>query len=158
MGNNDHSSVFTDVVHIPHDGVFRFVIQSTGCLVQNQDSRVSNQRTSDSYTLSLATRQARTLLANHGVVTLWKFAYEVMSASQAGGCNDSLHCDARTGQRNVFSDAAVKQNVFLLHDANLAAQGSWVNQGNIMAINQYLPLFGYVEPLKKASKRALTRS
>lgn len=42
VGDDQYGAVAADGLHVLHDGAFGFVVQRTGCLVKNQDARITD--------------------------------------------------------------------------------------------------------------------
>lgn len=51
---------------------FALAVEGAGGLVQNQDSRIAEQRTGNRYPLSLSAREIHTSFSEHGVVSVRK--------------------------------------------------------------------------------------
>src|SRR5262249_44874331 len=70
---------------------------------------------------------------------------------------DALSRRGRIGQRDIVPNGAVEQNAVLKNDADLAAQPSYIDLGQIDPIDQHSSALGYIEALHELRERALAR-
>ena len=79
-----------------------------------------------------------------------------MRAGQPGHLDDLRHRRPRHMNRDVVSDRAVEQKIFLEHDAHLAAQPHGVGLLQIDSINQDAAGLRHIQTLEQLRQGALT--
>ena len=89
------SVAFGDPQQIRIDDRFALGIESAGCLVEDQDSRVADQRTGDRQALALPARQIGGTFLNMGLVPARQVFDELLRAGQPCGVNDVLEARIR---------------------------------------------------------------
>src|SRR5690349_22167230 len=72
MGDDEDRPAVRNTLHVVLDNALAFIVEGAGRLVEDQDARVSYQRTSDRNALALATREAGTTFSHDGVIRLGK--------------------------------------------------------------------------------------
>src|SRR5882724_4350157 len=147
MGDDQHRPPGGDFPHIALDDVLALVVEGAGGFIEDQDSRVCHQRPRDRDPLALPARKARTALADDGVVSVRQAGDEFMGAGELGCGEHPLHAHAGIGERDVFADGAIEENVFLKDGANLPPQPCDVGHRQIDPIDQDAAALGHVQAL-----------
>ena len=158
VGDDENRTSFGDLRHVLLDDPLAFIVERARGLVEDQDPRLAQQCASNRDALALAAGQAAATFADDRVVALRQFQDEVMSAGERGRGDHALDRHAGLGQRDIVADRAVEQNVFLQHDAQLAAQPRAVHHGEIDAVDEHPSALGDVEALDELGERALSRA
>ncbi len=155
VGDDDHRAALADVRHVAlHDGL-AFIVQRARGLVEDEDARVGEERAGDRDALALAARQARTLLADDGVVALRQLADEVVRPRQARRVHHGLDGRGRVRDGDVLAHAAVEQQVLLQYHADLPSQLRRIDQADVDTVHEDAALLGYVQALHELGERAL---
>src|ERR1700687_492777 len=97
-------------------------IQLRGGLVQNKNGRIFQDGARDGNALSLSPAQARSPLANHGVVPLRQLHDEIVRQRGLRRSDDFLPGNIRQTVANVVPHGVVKQDVLLGDHGDLFAQ------------------------------------
>ena len=147
VGNDEHGAALADVLHVALDDGLRLVVQGAGGFVQDEDAGVGEQGAGDGDALALPAREAAALFAHQGVVAFGQFADEVVGSGQLGGVHYGFNRGGGVGNGDVLAHAAVKEQVFLEHDAHLAAQLGGVDEADVDAVHQDAALLGGVQAL-----------
>src|ERR1700722_18197651 len=108
-----------DLPHVLLYGPLALVVECAGRLVEDEYPRIGDERAGYRDALALAAGQARTTLADDGVVAFGKADDEVVSAGERGCRDHALHRHHRVGERDVVADGPVEEHVLLKHHADL---------------------------------------
>src|SRR6266700_839196 len=84
VGNDEHGPAFDDAPHVVLNDPLALVIKSARRLVENQNSRIHDQRTGDRDTLPRPTREAAAPLADDGVIAFGQLQDELVRAGERG--------------------------------------------------------------------------
>ena len=158
VGDDQHGAPRANAAHIVLDDLFRFIIERARRLVENQDARIADQGAGDGDALALAARQARAVLAHHGVVAFGQFANEIVGARQFRHGDDGINGQRRVAQGDVVAHGAVEEDIFLQHHADLAPQRGRVDDGDILPVDQHLAPLGNVQALRQPRQGTLART
>src|ERR1022692_1637197 len=111
-------------------------IQSSGCLIQEQDRRVSQVGSCDSDPLTLTTGQSSTALTNRCFVPLRHALNKFSSPSL--GCSeiDFILADSRGPESDVVCDTSGKQHTILHHERNLCTEALNRILSEILTVNR----------------------
>src|SRR5262249_30160137 len=104
MRNHQDSASSGDPLHVCLDDSLALIIEGAGGFIEDQDARVSDERSSNRDTLPLSARQARSALTNDSIVTLREFENEIMRAGKFGRSDHALRRHARVGKRDVVTN------------------------------------------------------
>ena len=102
--DRDGSPVFGQFLQALLDPAFAFIVQGTGCLVQDQDWRILQEHPCDGDTLLLTAGQTGAPLANIGVVSVRKLPDEVMDIGAFRGRDDLIHGSSGPAVGDVIAD------------------------------------------------------
>src|SRR5581483_6067611 len=119
VGYDDRRSTRHQSLHRLLDQRLRLGVQTRGGLVQNENRCIRKKGTCERYALTLASRKLHTALAYQRLVSAGQPGNEIMRISQSRRMLDLFPRCLRTRVRDVFSEAAVKQDWLLLNDGNL---------------------------------------
>src|SRR6516165_1225167 len=147
MRNNKDRAALGDLPHVILDDPLTLVIERAGGLVEDHDARIGDESTGDGDALALTARKAAAALADDSVIALGQFQDKIMRAGKRRRGDDAFDRNARIGQRDVVPHRTVEQDVFLQHDADLAAQPGRIHHGEIGAIDQDASALRYVQTL-----------
>src|SRR5690606_3284486 len=111
-------------------------IQRTGCLVQDQDSRIGENRPRNRYPLALTAREPHAALPDDGVVAIGESEYELVAVGDPRGGAYFLVGRIGSCESDVLEHRAVKQEVVLQHDAELRAVVAEPEGGQVAAVDQ----------------------
>jgi hypothetical protein len=95
------------------------------------------------------------VLADQRVVPFREFADEFVRAGELGRLDDRIKRQHRITQRDVVPDGAIEEGVLLQHDADLLAQAGRVDDGDVLAVDQYAAAIGNEQALDQLRQRAL---
>ena len=132
----------TICAHVVLDDALALVVERAGRLVEDQDARVGGERAGDGDALALAAGEVGAALLDHRVVAVRQLGDELVGAGEPRHRDHLRARHGGIGERDVVVDRAVEQQVFLQHDADLAAQPAGIDLGDIDAVEQDLPLLG----------------
>ncbi len=156
--DDDDRASLTDRLHVVLDGAFRFVIQRTGRLVEDENAWLTHQSAGDGDTLALTAGERRPVFTYDGVVSFRQFEDEFVRAGEPGGGDHLLQRCARIGQRDVLPQAAVEQYVLLQHHADLTTQAGGIGEREIQPIDEHPTAFRHIQALDQLGERALARA
>src|SRR5467141_5194359 len=95
MGNEEHRASPAHLREIMLNNGFGLVVERTGGFVEDEDTRVADQRTRNRQALTLATGEGTAVLAHRGIVAFGQLQDELVRASEFGGLDNALHGHAR---------------------------------------------------------------
>src|SRR5262249_23127623 len=101
------------------DHRFTLAVETRRRFVENENARISQDRTGDRDALPLAAGQLHTTLTDHRVVALLEPAHELVAVRDVRGRANLLIRRAGFAERDVLLHRAVEQEVVLHHDADV---------------------------------------
>ena len=158
MSDDDDGAVLHDRRHVALDDLLGLGVEGAGRFVEDQDARVGHQGSGDGNALALTAREVGAAFVDRRIVSMRQVEDELVGAGELRRPDDRLHRDAGVGQRDVFANRSVEQEVFLQDHADLAAQPRCVDEGEVDAVDQHAALGRHVEALDQAGERALARA
>src|SRR5437867_11500442 len=112
-------------------------VERRGRLIEYEDRRIDEQRTSDGDSLSLSARETSAALAEDGLVSVGKLADEAVRVRGAGGRDDLLVGEAFGGTvRNVVSYRVVEEHGVLAYDTGEAPERRERNLTRVDAVDE----------------------
>ena len=111
VGDDENRPSRTDAAHVGLDDLLALIVERAGGFVEDQNARITNQRSGNGDALALSAREARAALANLGVLTFRKIENEFMRAGELRRCDHPVERDSRISQRDVVLDGAVQIQV-----------------------------------------------
>ncbi len=100
-----------------------FQVHGGGRVVEDQDTRILQQRARDGHTLLLSARKRHAFFADQRVVAVGEGQDHIMDGGGFRGALDLvLRHVAANAVGDVLADRAAEQERFLLHDANLLTE------------------------------------
>src|SRR5439155_23638432 len=129
---------------------FTLDVQARHRLVQNQDRGIPNQGASDGDSLLLSAREGGAPLADDRVVTIFKFADELVGIRRLGRSHNFPHIRLRFSISDVFPDGGPKENGILEDNSNLPTQRLESILLDVGPINENGPLLRLVEAQDQA--------
>src|SRR5260221_2160736 len=145
VGDDENRAVHGDVPHVLLDDSLTLVVEGACRLIEYQDPRVRHQRTCDSDALALPAREGAAALANDRIIALGQLEDELVCAGEFGGGDHLRHRHRWIDERDVVADGMVEKDILLQHDADLAAQPSDVDHGEIDAVDEDTAALRHVE-------------
>ena len=82
VGDDDHGAPLRDARQVILDDLFAFGVQRRGRFVEDQDTRIVDQRAGNGDALALAARQVAAALVDDRVIAVGELEDELMCASQ----------------------------------------------------------------------------
>src|SRR3990170_4065733 len=157
VGNHKGGAIFHQILQRITDFSLGFSVHRRSRVVQNQNARIFEQGTGDSYPLFLAAGQCDPALAHQGAVPFLEGEDHVMNGScPCRSFNFFLGYIAPHAIRDVFPNAARKKKRFLLDDANMLAQvAPWIAI-QLDAIQQYTAGRVIIKTRQQVDQRGLT--
>src|SRR6478736_7801364 len=146
-----------DLLHVLLDDALAFIVQRTGCLVEDQDAGIRDQGAGNRDALALAAGKRRAPLADNRVVAFFQFEDEIVRSRKLCRRDHPLHRHRRIGQRDVFAHRAVEQHVFLQDYTDLATQPRGIGHREIHAVDHDPSAFRHIETLHQLGEGALAR-
>ena len=135
MGDDDRGATARQALERLLHRFLALVIQSTRCLVQDQDLGILEKHARNGYALLLAARKTAAALAHDCVVALRQRLNEGIDIGAAGGRGNLFCRGARLAIGDVLANRTVKQIDILLHQANGAAQTLLRHVAHVLAVD-----------------------
>src|SRR5215467_4856281 len=152
VGDDENGAASRDPAHVVLDDPLAFVVQRARRLVEDQNSRIGDQRPGNRDTLALAARQVGAALAHDRVVSLRQLDDEIVRAGELRRGHNLMHPQGWIGERDIVADGSVEQHIFLEHNADLTAQPSDIDDAQIDPVNHDPAGLGHVKPLHELSQ------
>ena len=125
-------------------------------LVEDQDRRVAQQRSSDCQPLALAAREKQAALADHRGIALRQRDDEVVRVCGDRRLDDLLPRGVGLAEAQIVLDRAVEQIGVLPHDGDLGARRFRVERLEIDAADPHRARLRVVEPQQQNGYRRLS--
>ena len=135
MRNDDHCPPTADPQQIRIHHGFAFRIERARRLVENQDTGVVDERSSNCNSLLLTARKIGRAFFNITVIAVGHAFDEFFGACQARGLNRVLRRQAGTSGDDVVADRTSEQEVVLQDDAQILPQMTKVDLSNVDAVD-----------------------
>src|ERR1700761_876497 len=91
MGDNKDGAPLRDTLHVVLNDALALIIKSTGGLVENQDARICDKRSSNRDALPLASGKTGAALTDNSVVTFWELQDEIVRPGELCRFHDALN-------------------------------------------------------------------
>ena len=127
------------------DLLLRFHIHGSGCLVQDDDRRVSQNCPGDGDALLLSAGQAQSPLADLRIISVRHEDDVLMNIGGLCRFHDFLHGGLRHGVTDVFRDRAVEEERVLQDRRDVPAQAFERHAADIVPVDQDIPGRRFVE-------------
>ena len=101
--DDEHRAALGDFAHVLLNDPLALVVKRARGLIEDEDTGIANQGTSNSDALALAAGERSASLAHHRVVTLGQLENEVMCPGERGTSNHALHRHCRIDKRNIVA-------------------------------------------------------
>src|SRR5205807_1570003 len=146
----------------PRDGVLNLPlgvrIDGGSGLVEDQDTRIVQDRAGDAHPLPLAAAKRLAALADLRVVAVGLLDDEIVRVGGLGRGHDFLARGAWPGEGDVLVDRTAEEKRFLEHDANLRAQVLLRDLPDVHAVNEDLAFLDLIEAADQVDGGALARA
>ena len=142
------------ILHQP----FAFGIERAGCLIQQQDRRIAQQRAGNRHALALAARQARTAFTQLGIQALGQFAQEIGGIGGFGRLPDRFVAGIPIAIAQVVARARGKQHPFLRDDCDAAADLGRIDRRQRHPVQLDGAGLRIIKPLGQLEQRGLARA
>src|SRR5579875_913012 len=129
-----------------------------GCFVQNQDTRVGQERAGERDKLALPDAQVATAFLNRCIVALWHAHDQVVQTDGARRLHDLFITGFESSITDVLTHCAGKEEGVLKDNTDLAAQRVLGDITHIVAIDQHGSLLHVVEAQQQAGDGAFART
>ena len=126
--------------------------------VEDQDRRISQNRSGDCNTLSLTAREPDTAFANHRVVALGQQRNKLMRVGRAAGLFEFLGCGIGLADLQVVGDRAMKKIGIQVHHRDLVTDISKTQAFKVVTTNLHHALIGIIKSQQQPYDRRLTRT
>ncbi|MNP08456.1 hypothetical protein D3C76_1005250 [compost metagenome] len=156
VGDEDdgQAQALVDIAQQRKNGAGALRVERRGGFVAQQNVRLQHQGPRDSHTLLLPARQLRWV----GIGPVGQ-PYQLQQLLGAACAFVGRHAGHLHRQRHVFSDRATGQQVEVLEDhrdlAPQLAQSNGAEGGNVLAIDQHLPVTGRFQPVDQPQQGGL---
>src|SRR5207248_4885154 len=145
MGNDERGTAPDQPLSCLHDRSFRFEINRTCRLVQNQDRSVFQECPRESDALPFASREGRTAFADDSLITIGKSHDKIVSVGCLRSFDDVVLSSVGGRVGDVVGDSPRKQYWVLRNQAELAPQIRQFVFANINTIKENLPVSGVIK-------------
>ena len=135
MGNDQRSSVLSQLGKGLLDRALGLVIQSRSSLIQNEQRRVLQEHTRNRNALLLSARKSGSTLSYLRVISIWQRFNELSDVCTLCCQRNVFFGSFRTAVCNVLRDSTIKEVYVLLDHANCRTQTVLRNGTNILPIN-----------------------
>ena len=135
MADDEHRPVFGKFLEHRVNDFFALRIHCRSRFIQNQNCRVSENRTGQCNTLALTAGKLSTLVTDHRVKAVRQLTNEPGSLGLVGGIQHHFASGRRVSVSNVFKNRVVKQQRVLRHKPHLAPQIVRTQFANVHAID-----------------------
>jgi hypothetical protein len=120
-------------------------------IIQNQDSRIGQDRARNRDALALPTRQAEPALAHDRVVSAGQRAHELVGRGNPGGRDDFILASRWAAVGDVGSHGVREQEAVFEDHADIAAERLKAQATNVDTVDRDRPLVRVVEPRNQSS-------
>ena len=121
MSDDDHCPSRHQVFQRFHDCCRRSGVKPGEGFIQNDDRRITHDRSGDGNPLALPAGQRRSPLTEHRVVNFRELPDELVRVRRLRRCLDFLQVGGGASVSDVLGDAGLQQNRLLEHHADLRA-------------------------------------
>ena len=158
MSDDDDGSPMHDRAHVLLNDALALVVERRGRLIEDENAGIDHQGPGDGDPLPLAAREIGAALLDHRVVALRQLGDELVRARESGRLHHDHARHRGIAKRDVLVDRAVEENVLLQHDADLPAQPSGIQLGDVDAVDHHLTGLRTVEALDRLGQRGFARA
>src|SRR5437867_7011351 len=137
---------------------FTFAVEARCRLIEDEDSRIGENRARDRDALALAARKPDAPFADDRVVAFFESFDKLVAVGDAADRFDLLTRSVRLRISNVLGDRAVKQKVVLQDHAEMRAVAAEPDIVEIDRVHEETTGQGPVESHDETDQRALARS
>src|SRR5204863_2123098 len=130
-------------------------IERRGRIVEDQDARVLDQRTSDRDALPLPTRQRQPALADERLVSVGQRRDEVVQSRELGRAHDVLVALIGPRVGDVVAQGGREEERVVRHQRDLPAQRLGIDLANVYAVDPHYALDRVVQPRDQRRQRRL---
>ena len=145
MGDHYGRTVLHQVLQRFLYQTFGFRIQGGCGLIQDQDRGILQDRTGDTDSLALSTRQFSTSVTYIGIVTFLTRYDKIVSVSDAGGFLHLFHRSSFHSKSDIVEEGIVKQDSLLI---DISHQSPKIEKGgltDIRIINTNIPFIHIIK-------------
>lgn len=114
---------------------FRFGIQCAGCLIEQQDGRIFEDRASKRDALALAAGQPQAAITDFGGISIGLGHDEIMGGRSLGSGDDGRIGCRKAPERDIGADCVVEQCDVLGNDGYGVAQGCERDVAHVLAVD-----------------------
>ncbi len=158
MGDEQRRAAPGDAVDGPLNLVFGGAVDRARRVVQDQDTRVGQQRARNRKPLPLSTGKRDALFADDGRVAVSKVADKAVGLRGFGGSRDGFRRSVTDAESDVTRDRPREQKNVLFDDRNLRAQRLQVPLPHVHPVDQDTALAGVVGAVDELRQRTFTRT
>ena len=123
VGHHQGGAALAQLVQGLLDENFRGVVQSGGCLIQNQNGGIFQKYPGNAQPLLLAAGEPHAPLTDHGVVAMLHGHDGLVNVGPLSCLNDLFFRSIQPSVEDVIPDTGVEQVNILLHDADVPPEG-----------------------------------
>ena len=134
----------------------RLSINTRGCLVQNQNARITEHGTRKGNQLSLSVAQLSTAGCKLCVVTVRQFADKIICVNGAACSQHFFFTRIQLAIHNIFTDCAAENIVVLCHNSHLGTQTRKLYITNVFSVNQDGPVLNIIKTAHQINYRRFT--
>lgn len=138
MGNDEDGASYGEIFENSVDDIFTLGVNGGGGFVENQNTGISDDGSSEGDALSLATGEFSAFFADDCLITVGQQLDESGRLSLFGCLMDHLGGGSGISIANVFVDGVVEQECFLSYEADLTSEVSGSEFADIDTIDQDL--------------------
>ena len=159
MRNDDDGAPLGDLAQVLPDDRLAVGIERAGGLVENEQSRIGDERARNGEALLLPARKIGGILLEHRLEATGKPLDEFLGAGNARGRRQSPRCVASGFAAAMLSRTdAAEQEAVLQHDADALPQMDEIDLAAVETVHPDESLLDRIEPLDKAGDRRLARA
>ena len=121
MGDDDGRAILHEVLYGILDEAFGLGVEGRSGFVEDEDRRVFEDSAGDRYALTLATREARTTVANVGLIAIGGSHDEIVGIGNASGLFDFGLCGRFDTEGDIVIYGVVEEDSLLVDIAHEVA-------------------------------------
>jgi hypothetical protein len=142
-----------DTPHGPLDLILGGAVDSASAIIQDEDTRVGEERASNGYALALSAGQSNASLADLGLIAISKASDESMGLSLSCRLLNRLLAGLWTAEGYVVGQGAREQKNILLDAGDLRSKRLQVPVAHIHPIDEYPPVVDIEDTIDELGER-----
>ena len=149
MSDHKGGSAFHQFIHAILHQFLRTCINGTSGFIQDQHRWICHCSPGNGQKLPLSLTQIRSVITQHGIVSVWQSADKAVCIGQFRCCNDLLVCSIQLSITDIILHCSSEKVSILKYDPHGTAQICFFDLVDIDAVISDLPILDIIETVQK---------